>query len=118
MLRFDLLGFEAQFWFNFVSHSDGKLTEVQFWNEKPKARNRTYRKAAAALKTSMGKPNVVDMSRWGQQTWRFGDLKVSNYISKWRQPREGRKGIAHTLSFSINHEAWQERSPSLANSSE
>ncbi|HTA64896.1 MAG TPA: hypothetical protein VK753_05275 [Xanthomonadaceae bacterium] len=108
MLRFELLGFKALFWFNFVTHPDGQLIEVQFRNDKPRARNRTYRKAAVALVKSLGKPNMVDQMRLGQQTWLIDDVRVTNSMTESHPiPGSPRKKRSHHFSVWFCRDAWR-----------
>ena len=99
MLRFKFLGFSALWGFNFVSSSSGRLSELQFRNDKSSSSKRSYRRSRPMLQRSLGRPNVVDHGLYGQQTWRLGNIHVDNYIVRGTQLPSMQTVPVHTLSI-------------------
>ena len=84
-LRFTLFGVTCVHGFNFC-RGDG-LHAVQFDCRAP--RRRTYRRYANQLIAALGRPNFVDYSTGGQQTWLFGRTVVEQVAFS-----RGRRGPA------------------------
>ncbi len=96
MLHFTLLGVDATFCFNFVSHYQGKLIEVRLDNHDRSSMRRTFRAATTAIVERLGPPNTVE-APW-QLRWNDGRLWVENSILTGRTLPAGRKVVSHTLS--------------------
>lgn len=97
-LRFSLLGFAAAWGFNFVSHSESKLTELQFRNDKLHSPKRTYRRSQSKLQNSLGRPNFVDHGFLGQQIWNIDNIWVDNHLAKGLRLRSMQTVPVHFLS--------------------
>jgi hypothetical protein len=98
MLRFKFLGFSALWGFNFVSHPSELLSELLFWNEAPRSLRRTYRRSAAQFHRALGRPNSVNLGRFGQQAWRTDQLLVDNALSRFRRLPNSDDMPMHALS--------------------
>lgn len=92
-LRFTLFGVTKVYGFNFYSRNDG-LRAIQSDRRTP--RRRMYRRIGHQLIAALGRPNFVDLSLHGQQTWVFGDIVVEQV-----QMVRGRRGDA--LEIAVQH---------------
>lgn len=84
-LRFTLYGVRADYLFNFVSRSDGRLSAVGFSDATPRAR--AYVRCRTMQRARLGRPNSVDGHR--QDTWRRDAGWICHaFSSYWRPPDE------------------------------
>jgi hypothetical protein len=74
-LRFTILGVNAVFGFNFVSHPEGRLLKVQFCAPAGPEVDEVFAANAATLRGELGEPNSVDLPDCHHLRW--GDDRVS-----------------------------------------
>ncbi len=69
-LQFTLLGVPATYSFNFVTHPESKLLEVQFYQPALEDIEDAFRKASDALRECLGPPNEIDRPEYHRLLWR------------------------------------------------
>jgi hypothetical protein len=96
-LEFTLLGFKANFGFNFISDPESRLTEVQLFNIHPRKLKRTFRTSARKFEEALGSPNWMKSSR-GQYSWHWDALRLSTHLTKFMTAPGARRTAVHILS--------------------
>ena len=98
MLGFTLLGVTGVFAFNFVTHHEHKLIEVQLHNDDESSLRESFRDASARLRERLGDPNRMDMPEYNHLLWRDERVWVKNIISTGHPDPPGRAVTSHILS--------------------
>lgn len=78
--EFTLFGLKKKFSFNFVTHKEGKLVEVQFYNDNKETMHRTLTEFSSQLRSVLGKPNEVDLS--DSIMWMDESITIINTLSE------------------------------------
>jgi len=104
MLQFTLLGVAGTFGFNFVTHPDRKLIEVQFENDDETTIHQTFRDISVILRRQLGPPNSRNFPD-DELRWDDGRIMVDNGISDGYLYLLGTNVTTHTFSvryFRVN----------------
>ena len=96
MLQMTLFGFAGVFGFNFATHPEEKLIEVQFQNFDTPNLQETFLESADRLRECLGTPNVMDSPL--HLRWDDGVILVNSAISSGQFPLLGRTATTHRLS--------------------
>jgi hypothetical protein len=86
-LKFTLFGITAVYGFNFVTDPQQRLTEVQYYNERPRSRVFSYRKFDRVLCCCFGMPNTKGTET--HRLWDGGSVIIWNHLTSGYRPNVG-----------------------------
>lgn len=95
MLQCSILGVRALFGWNFVTHPDERLIELQFENSDQETIKQTVLAVSDALREHLGEPNVVSLPE--NQRWQDEHILVINRIGTGYRPLLKKTLTSHRL---------------------